>query len=243
MPLAGYGTRSDQRWMRGGSTESGRAAGSGGKPKRCRLENCQAAPTAVPSRTTLILASLLFAAALGGCAQNSFQVQGGAWTVALKSPLAPEALMEVDDVAVAWGTGKVGDALKTALVRNGAFGQVHFPIYPSRAVANKLQIVAKGNIETDSGGAVGKSIVTGLLLFLPVGVLQYRDVFAISAEVSVVSEGRKSGPITVESKVAADHAMFSGPETYALQAQRMVLEDLANRISTALAEHPEWFAR
>ena len=152
--------------------------------------------------------------------------------------------MEVDDAAVKWGSGKVGDALKTALVRNGTFSQVHFPIFPSRAIANKIQITAKGDIATDDvGGSVGKSVVTGLLMFLPVGVLQYRNVFTITADVSVLAEGRKFGPVTVESRVAADHTLFNGPETYALQAQRMALEDLANRISTVLAEHPEWFAR
>ena len=119
---------------------------------------------------------------------------------------------------------------------------MHFPIYPSRAIANKLQIVARGDIEGDSG-AVGKSFVTGFLLFLPVGVLQYQEVFAITADVSVAGEGRGFGPVTVESKVAADHTLFNGPETYALQAQRMLLEDLASRISAALAEHPEWFSR
>jgi hypothetical protein len=175
--------------------------------------------------------------------QNSFQVQGAAQTATLKSPLAPEVLMEVDDVAVKWGSGKVGDALKTALVRNSTFSQVYFPIYPSRPIANKLEIVARGDTETDAGAGFAKSVVTGLLIFLPVGVLQYRDVFIITADVSVLSEGRKFGPVTVESKVAANHTLFNGPETYALQAQRMVLEDLAQRISTALAEHPEWFSR
>ena len=241
--MAGYCFRSLQRRMRPGSTESGRTAGRGGKSKRRRLENYKAASTTVPNRSALVLALLLLVAALGGCVQNSFQVQGAAQTAALKSPLVPEVLMEVDDVAVKWGSGKVGDALKTALVRNGTFSQVHFPIYPSRAIANKLQIIAKGDIETDAGGAVGKSFATGLLLFLPVGVLQYREVFTITADVSVLGERSKFGPVTVESKVAADHTMFNGPETYALQAQRMALEDLANRISAALAEHPEWFTR
>lgn len=241
--MAGYCFRNLQRRMRAGSTESGREARNGGKSKRRRLENHKATSTHISNRTALVLTSLLLAAILTGCVQNSFQVQGGAQTAALKSPLAPEVLMEVDDAAVKWGSGKVGDALKTALVRNGTFSQVHFPIYPSRAVANKLRIIAKGDIETDAGGAVGKSVVTGLLLFLPVGVLQYRDVFTVTADVSVLGEGRKFGPVTVESKVAADHTMFNGPETYALQAQRMVLEDLASRISAALAEHPEWFFR
>ncbi len=237
--IAGYGWR----WMRIESTDSSRASRRSGKSKRRRLENHKATSTRIPNRKPLVLISLLLTVVTSGCVQNSFQVQDAAQTVALKSPLAPEVLMEVDDVAVQWGTGKVGDALKTALVRNGSFNQVHFPIYPSRAVTNKLQIVARGRIESDSGGAFGKSFVTGLLLLAPVGVLQYREVFTVTADVSVIGEGRKFGPITVESTLAADHTMFNGPETYALQAQRMVLEDLANRISASLAEHPEWFAR
>ena len=242
--MAGYCFLGGQRRMRPRSTERSCKAGSGGKSKRHRVENHKAASTTVPSRRALVLPLLLLVAALGGCVQNSFQVQGAAQTAALRSPLAPEVLMEVDDIAVKWGSGKVGDALKTALVRNGTFSQVHFPIFPSRAIANKLQIVAKGDMETaDVGGSLGKSVVTGLLVFLPVGVLQYRDVFTITADVSVLREGRKFGPVIVESKVAADHTLFNGPETYALQAQRMALEDLANRISTVLAEHPEWFAR
>ncbi len=242
--MAGFGLRVGQLWMRAGSTNNSGLAGSGGKSKRRRLENHQATSTAGRSRSAVVLSLLILVTALSGCVQNSFEVQGAAQTPALKSPLAAEVLMEVDDAAVTWGSGKVGDALKTTLVRNGTFSQVHFPVHPSRAIANKLQIVAKGNIGTaDVGDSVGKSVVTGLLVFLPLGVLQYRDVFTISADVSVLSEGRQFGPTTVESKVAADHTMFNGPETYALQAQRMVLEDLANRISTLLAEHPEWFAR
>ncbi len=241
--MAGAGAIADRRWLRGGSAQNRGSAGRSREPKRYRLEDQQTTPTASRRRPALSIAVLLFITALSACAQNSFQLQGGAPAIDLKSPLAAEVLMEVDDVAVTWGTGRVGDALKSALVRNGTFGQIHFPIYPARAVANKLRIVARGNIETDAGGAVGKSVATGLLMFLPVGVLQYRDVFAISAEISLLGEGGKSGPVTVESKVAADHTMFNGPETYALQAQRMLLDDLAGRISTALADHPEWFGR
>lgn len=214
----------------------------GGKSKRRGLENYQAASKTIAKPIFGILSVLLLLSALNGCAQNSFQVQDAVQTGALNTPLAPEVLMEVDDVAVMWGAGKVGDALKTTLVRNGSFSQVHFPIFPAREIANKLQITAKGGVETDAASAAGKSFATGLFLFLPVGVIQYRDVFTITAEVAVFTKGRKFGPLTIESKVAADHTMFNGPETYALQAQRMLLEDLAGRISAALADHREWFS-
>jgi len=175
-----------------------------------------------------------------GCVQPSFQVQGPAQGVALKAPLASEVLMEVDDAGVKWGSGKVGDVLKTALVKNRTFGQVYYPIYPTRAIPNKLQIVARGDMEAESG-AMGKAVVTGLLLFLPVGVLQYRETYSVTADVFVIRDSRKYGPLVVESKVSADHTLFEGPETYAAQVQRMALDDLAGRIASAVAEHPEWF--
>jgi hypothetical protein len=81
-----------------------------------------------------------------------------------------------------------------------------------------------------------------VLFFLPVGVLQYRDTFTISAEVSVLRRGRKFGPLTLESRVAADHTLFSGPESYAAHAEQLALEDLAARLSGALAQHPDWFS-
>jgi hypothetical protein len=156
--------------------------------------------------------------------------------------LASEVLLEVDDSGVRWGAGEVGNALKTALVKNRTFGQVHYPIYPTHSVPITLLVSARGDIETDGGEGFAKSFVTGFLFFLPVGVLQYRDTFTISAEVSVLRGGRKFGPLTLESRVAADHTLFSGPESYAAHAEQLALEDLAARLSGALAQHPEWFS-
>jgi hypothetical protein len=151
-------------------------------------------------------------------------------------------LLEVDDSGVKWGAGKVGDALKTVLVKNRTFGQVHYPIYPTHPVPLKLRVSARGDIEADVGGGMAKSIITGLFLFLPVGVLQYRETFTISAEVSVLREGRKFGPLTLESRVAADHTLFAGPDSYTARAGQLALEDLAARLSGVLAEHSDWFS-
>jgi hypothetical protein len=185
----------------------------------------------------------LLAALLNGCVQNTFQVQDPARFQGLTSPLGREVLLEVDDSGVKWGAGKVGDALKAALVSNRTFGQVYYPIYPTRMVPLKLRVVAQGDIETDAGEGMAKSFITGFLLFLPVGVLQYRETFTITAEVSVLGEGRKLGPLMVESRVAVDHTLFAGPESYAAQAERLALDNLATRISAALAKHPNWFSQ
>src|SRR5438445_6099036 len=172
--MAGFSANDAWRRMRIGSTEGGRASGRGGKAERPGLENHKRTTARAASRSTVVPGLVLILFFLIGCVQPSFQVQGPAQGVALKAPLASEVLMEVDDAGVKWGSGKVGDVLKTALVKNRTFGQVYYPIYPTRAIPNKLQIVARGDMEAESG-AMGKAIVTGLLLFLPVGVLQYRE--------------------------------------------------------------------
>lgn len=242
--MANRCTHVDYCRLRRRSAISGHPPGRGGEAERPGLENHERTPAraaiwpAVRQLTILLLAALL-----GGCVQNTFQVHDPARANELTSPLAREVLLEVDDSGVKWGTGKVGDALKTALVNNRTFGQVHYPIYPTHMVPLSLRVVTRGDIETDAGEGMAKSFITGFLLFLPVGVLQYRETFTITAEVSVLGEGRKFGPLMVESRVAADHTLFAGPESYAAQAERLALENLAARISAALAEHPNWFSQ
>lgn len=233
----------DDCGMRGRSAVSGHSSRRGGGTERSRLENHETTPARAAIWPAVRLASLLLAGMLSGCVQNSFEVRDPARSHGLTSPLASEVLLEVDDGSVKWGAGKVGDALKTALLKNRTFGQVHYPIYPTHMVSLKLQVLARGDIETDAGEGLAKSFITGFLLFLPVGVIQYRETFTITAEVSVLREGRKFGPLIVESRVAVDHGLFAGPESYAAHAGRLALDDLGARFTAALAEHPEWFSQ
>lgn len=229
--------------MRHQPTNRSRRSGPGGRPERRRLENHQTAPGPAIRRSAKKLAALYFAALLSGCVSNSFTVQNPAPPRAARSLLlAPEVLLEVNDGGVIWGAGKIGEGLKTALVKNRTFGEVHFPIYPTRPVPIKLHVLAHGEIKTDAGDGAAKSIITGLFLFLPAGVLQYKDTFTINAEVSVFREDRKLGTLTVESQVAADHHMFAGADSYATQAGQMAIEDFAARLSSAMAGHPAWFS-
>jgi hypothetical protein len=206
------------------------------------LEYHQTTAARRAGRQTVKLSFFLLASLLTGCVPNSFSVVNPTQAPGSSAPLAPEVLLEVDDVGVKWGAGKVGDAIKATLVKNRTFGEVHYPIYPTRSVPLKLQVLARGGIESDVGDAVTKSFMTGFLLFLPAGVLQYRETFTISAEVSVIREGRKFGPLPLESRVAADHTLFAGPDSYAVRAGQLALEDLAARLSGALAAHPDWFS-
>src|SRR2546428_5005836 len=103
------------------------------KSKRLGLENKERTYPLSTACTSLrlILLALTYVVFLSGCAENSFQVRDPVQERALSSPLASEVLLEVDDASVKWGSGKVGPALKTALVKRQIFGQVHFPIYPT----------------------------------------------------------------------------------------------------------------
>lgn len=220
-------------------------AGGSGKAQRPGVESKERACSLSTACTSLglILLALSSIAFVAGCAENSFQVRDPAQERALSSPLASEVLLEIDDASVKWGAGKVGAALKTALVKRQIFGQVHFPIYPTHVVPVKLRVEARGQIESESRAGFIKAIFTGLLMFLPVGVIQYQDTFTINAEVAVVRNDRSLGSFRSQSAVDADHILFATPESYSARAAELALDDLANRISEALSQRREWFSQ
>ena len=84
--------------------------------------------------------------------------------------------------------------------------------------------------------------MTGFLLFLPSGVIQYEDTFSIVGSVSDSHHTQSYGPVTVEASVAANHILFSSPESYVRLGSALALDDFANRVSLALNRHPEWFS-
>jgi len=211
------------------------------RTKRFRLEDCQRAESSTPIRAiggVLLCASVL----LSGCLSDSFEIKQPLADSHVGITLAPEVLLEVDDTAVKWGSGKVGEALSTVLVKNHTFRLAHYPIYPTHKVPLKIKVIAKGDIASEKGLGFVKAFVTGLLFFIPSGVIQYEDTFSIIGSVSVIRDTQSYGPLTVEASVAANHILFSSPESYARQASALALEDFANRVSLALNRHPEWFS-
>lgn len=231
-------------WMRQ-SAKTGDRSEPRAESERSGLEDSERTSKNAAAWPTLACVFALFCSAslVSGCVSDSFQVREPLVGAPPTVTFAPEVLLEVDDAGVKWGSGKVGDALRTAWLRNQVFRQVHYPIYPSHKVPVKLRVVASGNIESEAAPGMIKAFFTGLLLFLPVGVIQYEDIFSISALVSVHRDDRSFGPLNVNSSVEADHILFANPESYAKRASDLVLEDFANRISRALSQHPEWFSQ
>lgn len=226
------------------SAKAGDRSESSAEPERFRLEDSKGARARAAAWSTLSLRFALICSVclLPGCVSDSFQVIEPLSASQASVHLAPEVLLEVDDAGVKWGSGKVGDALKSGLVRNRIFGEVHYPIYPTRKIPLKLRVVASGSIRTDKGLGTIKAIVTGLLFFLPVGVIQYEDTFSISAMVSLIRDDRSYGPLAVQSVVQVDHILFSNPDSYTARATDLVSDHLASRISVLLRQHPEWFS-
>jgi hypothetical protein len=115
-------------------------------------------------------------------------------------------------------------------------------ISPVHQVPIKIKVVARGDIHAEKDLGMVKAFITGFLLFLPSGIIQYEDTFFLSGSVSVVRDTQNYGPFTVEASVAVNHVLFSIPEPYARRASALVLEDFANRTLLALNRHPEWFS-
>ncbi len=225
------------------SAKTGGEAGICSWTKRSRLEDSESAITPPAARFTLTGALFCVGLLLPGCLSDSFEVKQPLTESLPAVMLAPEILLEVDDTAVKWGSGKVGEALSAVLVKNQTFRQVHYPIYPSHKVPLKLKVVASGGIASEKGLGMVKAVVTGLLFFLPAGVIQYEDTFSITGSVSLVGDRQSYGPLTIQSSVEANHILFASPEPYARRASALALEDFANRVSLALSEHPEWFSQ
>lgn len=238
MPRARYDWHPDRLHR---STKSSGAARTCTQPKRLGLEDSKntASCTATQSLTGVLLCVNLF---ISGCLSDSFEIRQPLTSSFPGPALASEILLEVEDTSVKWGSGKVGEALSMGLVKNRIAQQAYYPIYPAHHVPIKVKVVARGDIHSEKGLGMVKAFITGFLLFLPSGIIQYEDTFSISGSVSVIRGTQSYGPLTVEASVAANHILFSSPEPYARRASALALEDFASRTSLALSRHPEWFS-
>jgi hypothetical protein len=226
------------------SAKTGDRPFSCAKSERLRVDNsdgtCERKTICSALRSLCILSCSAWL--MSGCLADSFRVIDPLPAVQAGEVVGEEVLLEVDDAGVKWGSGKVGDGLKAALVKNRTFGEVHYPIYPTHKVPLKLRVVLNGNIRADEGSGIMKAAVTGLFLFLPVGILQYEDIFSLDAMVSLSRDSRSYGPVAVQSAVEVDHILFSDPNSYTTQASDLALDHLAGRISILLRQHLEWFS-
>jgi hypothetical protein len=227
--------------------QSGDKTFSCAKSERFRLEHSEGTSEGKTISSALRSFCILTCSVwlLSGCLADSFRVIDPSPVVQANEVVADEVLLEVDEVGVLWGGGQVGKGLKAALLKKRTFERVHYPIYPSHNVPLKLRVVVDGSIRTDIGSAITgtfKAVVTGLLLFLPVGILQYEDTVSVAAMVSVSRDGRTYGPVAVQSAVEVDHILFSDPTSYVTKAAQLLIDQLAARISVLLHRHPEWFS-
>lgn len=187
----------------------------------------------------LIIISVIQVCLLSGCGASS-QVRDAIERPSKASPLAHEIRLEIDESSLKWGDCQLGTILKERLVENKTFTKVHYPIYPPHTDPLKLKVVAHGNKDEDSTGFL-KAFFTGLLLFLPVGIIQYEDNFTVSVDMWVNKKERVLGPVKISSVVEVRHTLFSKAERYTPDARAKGFADLANRIITELRNQEDWF--
>jgi len=157
---------------------------------------------------------------------------------AAASPVAEAVLLEVNDGAVIWGRGELGATLKQALQEKGAFHAVHYPVVPREPPPQRLTVTAKGGIDEEVGLGIVKSMIIGVLMFIPVGIIRFNRDFTLDAEVAYREAGREVRRFAVQSKTGVSHTMFSDTDEYEPAARKAAFGHLAQRIAEELAGTP-----
>ncbi|MEY3761209.1 MAG: hypothetical protein RIR39_2700, partial [Pseudomonadota bacterium] len=85
------------------------------------------------------------------------------------------------------------------------------------------------------GFGVVKSIVIGLLLFIPVGLIQFNRDFVLDADVTVEKNEEQLHHFKVQSRTGLSHTMFSDANQYEPVARKAAFTDLADKIIKALS--------
>lgn len=149
--------------------------------------------------------------------------------------IADSVVLTVNEGAVIWGHGDLGELLREKLLAEGAFRQVHYPIEPRNPPPYRLTINAKGSIDEEIGFGIVKSIFIGLLFFIPVGIIRFNRDFILDADISFQDDGAARRRFKITSETTVSHTMFSHGEQYEPVARKAAAEDLGLRIIRELS--------
>ncbi len=148
--------------------------------------------------------------------------------------VADRVVLSVND-GVPWGGGRLGDIVKDALMVNGTFTEVYYPVEPRNPPDLRLTIDARGSVDEEIGEGILKSVFIGLLLFLPVGLIRFDKTFDLDADVVLTRKGKEERRFTVKTKTGVSHTMFTGGDEYEPSARQAAFRDLGMRIGRELS--------
>ena len=157
-------------------------------------------------------------------------------------PVAPKliterVLLRVDDVGVIWGGGRLGEIVRETLITEGAFQDVYYPIEPMSPPTFRLVITATGDVDEEVGLGLVKSVITGMLFFLPVGIIRYNKDFNLDAEVVLFKANEELHRFQVNNSTNISHTMFSDITSYETKARLVAFKNLGQQIVAHLRRH------
>jgi hypothetical protein len=184
------------------------------------------------SRCERVLAAYL-AASLASCG----------WKVTPPKPppggmvrkVASRVVLRVDDSAVVWGGGQLGEVVRDTLRTVGAFDDVAYPVEPRTPTPLHLSIAARGAVDEEVALGMIKAIFIGLLFMLPVGIVRFGKTFELDATVVLVDAGQELRRFQVQTRTHVSHTTFSHSNQYEPEARRVAFRDLGERIAIGLS--------
>ena len=194
------------------------------------------APAAAGGRSILRrLCALLLAISLPGCWSMRYRPGEREWRAPVEAG-RPGIVVAVDEAGVAWGDGRLGDEIRTALAGSGLFEQAYYPIEPPAAPALRLEVEALADEDENVvWGTIG-ALAIGYFLFLPALVFPFFDEFEIACSNRLLEDGAEVVSFEVKSEARFVHAIFASAQELRDEAREAVYRDLADQIAARLVE-------
>lgn len=148
--------------------------------------------------------------------------------------VADRVVLQVNDGAVAWGRGELGQVVSEKLVAFGGFEEVYYPVEPRNPPPMRLVVTASGEVDEEVFLGTMKSMFIGFLLFIPVGIVRFNKDYRLEANVKLIEEARVLQEFRVESATEISHTLFSDIAAYEPEARRVAFENLAEQIMAEL---------
>ncbi len=148
--------------------------------------------------------------------------------------IADRVVLKLNEAGVVWGGGQLGGFTRSALLASGAFGEVYYPIEPRNPPPLYLNIDTRGNVDEEIGWGIVKSVVIGLLLLIPVGIIRFNKDFNLDAQVVLLKGGQEVQRFRVTGATRVAHTMFSDSAGYEPAAREAAATYLATAIVAQL---------
>ena len=142
----------------------------------------------------------------------------------------------VNEVAVPFANGALGDEIRNALVRTGALDEVFYPVIPTPGPDLALDVRASGSISEAWPWNIPMALVTGYFLFLPAPVAPYFVTYRADCEVVVTRGGDEVARFRAEAKATATYAMAANIADLGRRARAALYRDLANDVAAQLID-------